>query len=422
VTSRERVIAALRHQETDRIPIDLGGMRSTGITAIAYNRLKRHLGIPIPDDPQATNHTRVYDIVQQLAEPDAEVLDRFGADVVDLSRAFLSRPEDWQPWELPDGTPAQIPAWFEPQPDGEGGWLVEADDGTVIARMPVGVQYFHQAHQPLRGAVQPSAFDDLPSATSKVTWWALPCAPGHRPLSDPEHFAHVRERAQWLYENTDRAIMAAFGGNILEAGQFLRGFDVFLEDLAARPTIAEALMDKLTQNYLDAIPRFFAAVGDFVQIVQLGDDLGTQLAAQISPRMYRQFIKPRHKIIYDAVREHFGGFLFLHSCGAIGELIPDLLDEGVQIINPVQTSCPGMEPERLKREFGRDLAFWGGGCETQGVLRYGTPQQVREQVRERLRIFGDGGGYVFCQVHNIMADVPPENVVAMYEAVHESAN
>jgi len=408
MTSRERVVAALSHQEPDRVPIDLGAMRSTGIMAIAYNKLKRHLG--------AAGDTRAYDVVQQLAEPDECILDRFGADVVDLSRAFFDRPDDWKPWPLPDGSPALIPAWVDPEPDGRGGWLVRAADGTVIADMPAGVHYFHQACHPLEDATEPREFADLAAANAKVSWSAMACAPWHRPLTNPEHFADVRERALKLRAGTDRAIMGALGGNILEGGQFLRGFGTFLEDLAARPALAEALMDRLVESYLETIPRFFAAVGDCIDVVQMGDDLGTQTAAQVSPAMYRRFIKPRHTVVYEAVRKHFGGFIFLHSCGAIAELIPDLIDEGVQVINPVQTSCVGMEPERLKREFGRDMAFWGGGCETQGVLRAGTPEQVREQVRERIGVFGAGGGFVFTQVHNIMADVPPANVVAMFEA------
>ncbi|MBM3498141.1 MAG: methyltransferase, partial [Armatimonadetes bacterium] len=180
--------------------------------------------------------------------------------------------------------------------------------------------------------------------------------------------------------------------------------------------LAEAVMDLLLEAYLEVLPRFLEAVGPYVQIIQVGDDLGTQTGLQISPEMYRRLIKPRHRILYAYIREHFDGFLFLHSCGSLRELLPDLIEVGVQIINPVQTSATGMDPAELKREFGRDLCFWGGGCETQSTLRLGTPEAVAAEVRERVRIFSKGGGYVFNQVHNVLSDVPPENVVAMFRA------
>jgi len=422
MTSRERVVAALRHQETDRVPVDLGGMRSTGTTAIAYNRLKAHLALPRPGDGWPLHHTRVYDVIQQLAEPDIEILDRFGADVVDLSRAFLTEPGQWRPWTLPDGSPAVIPPWFDPEPDGAGGWVVRDGEGGVMGAMPAGVQYVTQRCHPLREASSAADFADLGPARAKVTWFALPCAPWHLSLDSPEGFDEIRGRARALHGSCDRAIMAALGGNILEAGQFLCGMDRFLMMLAEDEPLACALMDRLVEDYLKVIPRFFEAVGDSVQVVQMGDDLGTQTASQISPAMYRRLVKPRHRIVYEAVHKHFGGFLFLHSCGDISALIPDLIDVGVDVINPVQTSCPGMQPEVLKREFGRDLSFWGGGCDTQTVLRTASPAEVRRHVRDRVATFAPGGGFVFTQVHNIMADVPPPNVLAMYEAVAESGN
>lgn len=412
MTSRERVSAALAHQETDRVPIDFGGMRSTGIMALAYHRLTAYLGLD--------EATLVYDVIQQLAQPSEAVLDAFGVDVVDLGRAFLTEPGDWRDWPLPDGSPAKVPSYFEPEPDGAGGWQVRAADGTIFGAMPAGAQHFSQCHWPLQGISSPKQIGDLAEHKTKVTWMALPSSPWHIDISTDQGLQELREGARRLYETTDRAIMAAFGGNFLEGGQFLCGMQRFLEMLAAEPRLAEAVLDRLLEAYLEVLPRFLQAVGPYVQVIQVGDDLGTQLGLQISPAMYRRFIKPRHRAVYTYIREHFDGFLFLHSCGSIRELLPDLIEIGVQIINPVQTSAAKMNPSELKREFGRDLCFWGGGCETQSTLRKGTPEQVAAEVRERIGVFSQGGGYVFNQVHNVLSDVPPENVVAMFAAARQS--
>jgi uroporphyrinogen decarboxylase len=412
MTSRERVCAALHHEETDRVPIDFGGMRSTGIMAIAYGKLKAYVG---RDEP-----TLLYDVVQQLAQPSDAVLDAFGVDVVDLGRAFLTQPEDWQDWTLPDGAAARAPYYFHPESDGAGGWVTRAADGTVFGRMPASAQHISQCHWPLAGLASADEIGDLAPHKAKVTWMALPSPPWHLDPMTDEGLGQLREGARRLSQTSDRAIMAAFGGNFLEGGQFLCGIQRFLEMLASEPQLAEALMDRLLEGYMEVLPRFVEAVGPYVQIIQVGDDLGTQAALQISPAMYRRLIKPRHRSLYAYIREHFDGFLFLHSCGSLREVLSDLIEIGVQIINPVQTSAAGMDPTELKREFGRDLVFWGGGCETQSTLRLGTPQDVSAQVRERVRIFSRGGGYVFNQVHNVLSDVPPENVVAMFEAAAQA--
>jgi uroporphyrinogen decarboxylase len=231
-----------------------------------------------------------------------------------------------------------------------------------------------------------------------------------------EHLADIRRQAKRLSETTDFAIMAGFGGNLLEWGQFLCRNDQFLMDLVENPRKSEALLDRLTEMHLENLEKLLDAVEGHVQIIQMGDDLGTQLAPQISPQMYRRFFKPRHQLIFERVRRRSGIHVFLHSCGAIAPLLPDLIEIGVEIINPVQTSARGMEPEKLKREFGRELTFWGGGCDTQRVLPYGTEREIDGHVRRRFEILAPGGGFVFSQVHNILPNVPPRNIVAMIEA------
>jgi len=410
MTSRERVLCAIAHREPDKVPIDLGGMRSTGITAVAYGNLKRYLGL-------TAGSTDVYDVVQQLAQPEDSILDYFEADVIDLGRAFLTADDDWKDFTLPDGSAAKIPTYAGFEPDGSGGWQVRSSDRTIIGSMPEGAYYLSQTYFPLLDweGQDLSALDTLPDMMARVTWAALPTAPWHKPLTG-EHLADIRRRAKRLSETTDLAIMAGFGGNLLEWGQFLRRNDRFLMDLVESPKKAEALLDRLTGNHLENLEKFLDAVEGHVQIIQMGDDLGTQLAPQISPQMYRRFFKPRHKLIFERIRRRSGLHLFLHSCGAIAPLLPDLIETGVEIINPVQTSARGMEPETLKREFGKDLTFWGGGCDTQSVLPHGTEREIDEHVRRRFEILAPGGGFVFTQVHNIMPNVPPQNIVAMIGA------
>jgi len=258
----------------------------------------------------------------------------------------------------------------------------------------------------------------VPEWMGKVTWAAMPTAPYHKPLT-PEHLNDIRQTARQLCETTDKAIMIAFGGNFLEWGQFLRRIDNFLMDVAASPGQVAALLDRLLELHISNAEKILPAINGSVQIIQLGDDLGSQSGAQISPDTFRKLFKPRLKALIAHVKTLADIKIFLHSCGSVEELLPDLIDAGVEILNPVQTNCSRMAAAHLKKEYGKDICFWGGGCETQGVLQHDTPAEVREQVRERLAIFRPGGGFVFTQIHNILASVPPQNVVAMVEAVNE---
>jgi len=410
MTRRERVLRTISHREPDRVPIDLGAMRSTGITAVAYRRLKEHLGIVEGD-------TYVYDVVQQLALPEDPILDYVESDVVDLGRFFLRDQADWKPFTLPDGAAAKIPAYINFVPH-DGGWLALNDKGETIGAMPQGAYYLSQTRYPLKDwdGADFSVLDRLPEIMDDVTWSALPCAPYHKPLT-PEHLADIRRRAKLLYETTDYAVMVAFGANLLEWGQYLCRMDQFLIDLVENRRKAEALLDKLVEMHLANLIKILEAVEGYVQIIQMGDDFGTQQALEISPRMYREVFKPRQRLIFETVKKRSSLHLFLHSCGAIADILPDLIDVGVEIINPVQTSARGMDPARLKSEFGKDITFWGGGCDTQRVLPLGSPEEIEAHVRERMATLAPGGGFVFTQVHNIMPHVPPRNVTAMYDAV-----
>ncbi|MCC7354722.1 MAG: methyltransferase [Anaerolineae bacterium] len=408
LTSRERVMMAVNHREPDRIPIDLGGHRSSGIMAIAYNKLKEHLGI-------RTGDIYVYDVVQQLAIIEPEVLDRFGVDTVEMGRGFALKPADWQDWVLPDGTPCKIPAFIHPVRV-NGHWHVYHEDGTLISIQKAGSLYFEQTFWPLADS-QDETFADLSTPAQKVSWAAMGSPPA--PLGyDAEGLRRRAAGAKALRESTDRAIIGLFGGNLLENGQFLFGMERFLFLLAENPARIHRFLDRLVEDHLQNLEKFLSAVGPYIDIILFGDDLGSQVGPQISPRMFRECFQPRYKILWARAKQLADVKVMLHSCGGIYPLLPGLIDAGLDIVQPVQTSARHMEPERLKREFAKDLCLWGGGCETQTLLPRGKPEEVAADVRQRVKVLAPGGSFVFQQIHNVMADVPPENIVAMLDAVN----
>ncbi|MHB9031860.1 MAG: uroporphyrinogen decarboxylase family protein [Anaerolineae bacterium] len=403
-TSHERVLQALNHRQPDRVPVDLGGHRSSGMMALAYARLKEALGITRGD-------IYVYDIVQQLAIIEQPVLDLFGIDTIELGRGFDLAPGDWRAWVLPDGTPCKVPAFIEPQRMPDGGWGLYHADGTLIGIQKPGCLYFEQTCFPLLD-YQGDTFNDLPAQLEKVIWSAMRTPPTR---SDP---AVLREGARALRASTDRAVIGLFGGNLLELGEFLFRNDGFLYLLAAEPQRAHRFLDAVVEMHLANLQGYLEAVGPYIDIIVFGDDLGMQTGPMISPAMYREFFFPRHRLLWTTAKKLADVRVMLHSCGGIYPLLPMLIEAGLDAVNPVQTTCQDMEPERLKREFGRDLTFWGGGCDTREVLPHGTPARVAEDVRQRVSILAPGGGFVFQQIHNIMADVPPANVRAMFAAIN----
>ena len=406
LTSRERVLAALNHQEPDRIPIDLSGHRSSGIAAMAYARLRDYLGLP-------RKPIRIYDPIQQLAVVDEDVLHRFRVDTIELGRAFALEDKYWSEWVLPNGMPCQMLNWAKPDRE-NGDWVLRSNPNRrVIARMPAGVWYFEQVNFPFL------THEDLSRVEAELAecmWSAVASPPG--PITagaDGERI--LTEGARTLRHQTDRAIIGLFGGNLLELGQWFYRNDNFLMLLAAEPERAHRFLDKLMEIHLRNLDRFLRCVGDHIDIILFGDDLGMQSGPQVSPAMYREYFKPREKTMWQMVKERAPHLkIQLHCCGGVRELLPDLIDAGLDAINPVQITCRGMDPTGLKRDFGRRLTFWGGACDTREILIKGTPSQVRDHVRRQIEIWRPGGGFVFQQVHNILADVPPANVVAMYEA------
>jgi uroporphyrinogen decarboxylase len=417
MTSRERVLRAFEHKEPDRVPLDFSGHRSSGIAALVYGNLRKALALP-PKKP------RVYDSIQQLAIVDEDVRERFGVDTLEMGRGFALSEADWADWTLPDGTACQLPAWV-PVQRRPGEWLLLSKNGAPLGRMPDGALYFEQTHYPFLET------DDLPGlrkALEESMWLSSSSAAPPGPIDARA----LREGAARFRRSTDKLIVGLFGGSIFETGQLLYRNDNFYMLLAAEPARAEAFLDALIEVHLENLRRFLEAVGDSIDVIVFGDDLGTQQGPQISPEMYRTFFKPRHRLLWETAKKLApagrGGEsgrpplrVMLHSCGGIRELLPHMIDAGLEAVNPVQISCRGMDAVGLKRDFGADMVFWGGGCDTQGVLLKGTPEEVRTHVRKQVEVMASGGGFVFQQVHNILANVPPANIIAMFDTVRDIA-
>jgi uroporphyrinogen decarboxylase len=411
MTSRERVLAAIAHKEPDCVPVDMGATPSSGISAIAYSNLLKKIGrndLPV----------QIYDVVQQLAQPDMELINQFGIDVIDIGRSFNAKPSDWQETTLANGDKAFYPSWFSPIKQENGSFHCYDTDGKrLLAMMPKGATFFDQSYFPYVDGF-PASYEKLDEEMQRVLWSRYAHSPWDH-ASESNFWEQLRANALKMRAETDKALMIVCGCNLFEWGTFLRRMDNFLMDLLCEPDEAARLLDELLKRHLATLEKVCDAVGDVVDIIRFGDDLGMTTGPFMDVETYRLLFKPRHKQLCDYVKSHSKMHTFIHSCGSISSLMPDLIDAGIEIFNPVQTNSLNMEPEFLKKEFGQDCTFWGGGVETVGTLNNGTPAQVREQVLQRLEIMSKGGGFVFNTVHNILPDVPPENILAMFDAVKE---
>lgn len=378
MNSEQRVRTALEHREPDRVPYDLAGTLISGIHVRAYRRLLEHLGIRKQEFPILRERLGI-------AAVHEDVLQRLRVDV----RAVF---------------PNELSKHYSE--DGEYRYYV--DEWGVRWRCPKrdGL-YFDLVDSPLKGELDKADID------------------GYRwpDFTDPTITAGLKEKAEALKERCGCALVleSVLGGEMFDGCFFLRGFENFYVDLAIHPKEACYLMDKMLDLQLQYWSLALEELRSLALIARIGDDLGEQSGTRISPEMYRRYVKPRHARLFQGVKALSGGrvYVFLHSDGSIYDLIPDLIEAGVDILNPIQYTTAGMDTRRLKKEFGKEITFWGGGVDTQGVLPHGTPQQVREEVRRRIEDLAPGGGFVFCQVHNIQYDVPPENFMAMWEAVQD---
>ena len=395
---RERVLTALKHKEPDRIPIDLGGMDSTGITGIAYNKLKACLGIK-------GGKTQIFDPYQQVTKVEREVLKKIGGDVVSI----IIEPKKWKRAQLPDGSPCEIPEKWNPIMLKDGSQVVLDKRGVARAKMPAGGYYFEPINPPFSNVKSIRDIERNLEYIERFDW----------PFYCDEDFSDLKKKAQYLYENTDYALTGNFCAHIYAGGQLLRGFELFMMDLVSNQKIACCIMENLTNVFLGRFDKYNKAVGKFVQIVNVNDDLGTQDGPQLSPDLYRRIIRPYQEKLYQYIKTNSDVYLLLHTDGSVYDFIPDFIEMGVDILNPVQFTAKNMDIRKLKSEFGHYLTFWGGGCDTQRVLPYGSPNEVKEEVRKRITELAPSGGFIFSQVHNILPDVPPQNIIAVYEAVRE---
>jgi uroporphyrinogen decarboxylase len=394
------VTAAINHQQPDRIPIDLGGSIVTGVNAMAYARLREYLrsrgfGFAAPE-------LKVTNIILLLAEVEPEIIDAWDIDVLPVHRYYAAPgvPLDgrWQDHPLPDGSPALFPAGFAPVIDPDGTWKLF--EGEVMSGiLSPGSGSFVPTHFPL----QETGTEDLRELERHPL-----------PRITPEELAFVGEQARYLHENTDKALFGWFNGSIFETGQFLSGFDTFFMRLAGEPEFSRRLLERLTETVIADLKLYLEAVGEYIQVIGFGDDLGFQNGPQIDPRLFRSLIKPLLKEIYTTAHSLSPAKVFLHSCGSVFEFIEDFIEIGVDILNPVQTSAARMDVATLKERFGERITFWGGGADVQDMLPRGTPEDVRRDVRRRIEVMRPGGGFVFAPVHNLQADIPPENIAAMY--------
>ena len=279
-------------------------------------------------------------------------------------------------------------------------------DGRVVARSTSSGYYLDNVSPPLANACSTADIEQY-GYFRNFDW----------PDYLDETYEDLNRKAKRLYQDTNYLIVGNLWVHIFAAGQALRGFENFMMDLAAGQRLAHCLMENLMDVYMERVSKYAEAVGEYVQVIEVNDDMGTQSGPQLDPALYREMIKPYHKRLWRYIKEKTGCYLLLHSCGSIYDFIPDFIEMGIDALNPVQVSARNMDTARLKREFGSEISFWGGGCDTQRVLPFGTPDEVEEEVKRRVDDLAPDGGFVFTQVHNIQPDVPPENVMAMYSAL-----
>lgn len=366
LTSRERVQYALNHEEPDRVPIFFGTSGATTMLGPAYDRLKAHLGLQ--------RETKVFWQALQYALLDEDVMERFGSD----GRPLIAGPVP-APVEQVLSADSLLDSW-----------------GIRWRRTP-GSHYYEIVDPPLRHAT----IDDL----ARYPW---------PQVADPGRFAGLKARAKAI-QDAGYAVVALSGVSVFEYCYMMRGVQAWLTDLAANPDFALALLRRIADLQREAACRMMEEAGEYIDVVITGDDLGSQKAPLISPKMYRRMIKPIHAELLAAIKSRTKAKIFYHSDGNVYPLLADLIEVGVDLLNPVQVSAADMgDTARLKREFGARLSFCGA-IDTQNVLPYGTRDDVRREVRQRIRDLGSGGGYILAAVHCLQPDVPPENVVAMFE-------
>jgi hypothetical protein len=417
MNSRERVRLALAHREADRVPVDQGASATTGMHVSSVYKLRQALRLDPPGTP-----VKVIEPYQMLGEIAPDLMAALGVDVGGvwgLTGFFGFRNEGWKPWITPDGTPVLVADGFntEPEPDGSILMYPAGDKGVAPSgRMPAGGFYFDSIMR--QGPIDDSKLNVEDNLEE------------FGPIK-PEELEHFRRQVDYWAGQTDKAILANFGGTSfgdialvpapwLKHPKGIRDVEEWYVSTVSRRDYVYKVFERQREIAIANLERIHSVVGDRVDAAFIsGTDFGAQSGPFISPRAYRDLFKPFHRAVNDWVHAHTTWRSFIHSCGSVRVLLPEFIEAGFDIENPVQCSAAGMDPRELKREFGESLVFWGGGIDTQRTLPFGTPDEIRAEVRERIRIFAPGGGFVFNSIHNVQAGIPVENLLALYEAVRD---
>ena len=378
MTPRERLLTALDHRQPDRVPIDLGG-NQTGIHKFAYQKLIDLLGLK--------EDIVIMDAVQQLAKPSEAVLERLG---VDTRYVWAGGAKSFKGGIVQNRRNGRL-------------WHDLTDEFGITWSMPDDYPYYMDiSNSPLAGM-----------SIEQIGDYPFPKG------DDPTRFEGLRDRVMQLRRQTPYPVISGISGVVYEICWYMRGLENLFIDMIEQPAILEAIIDRTLEFWLGWFRLFMDEVGDVVDVIMIGDDLAGQDGPLFPPKLYRSIVKPRQKRLVQYIKSRTKAKIWYHSCGSIIEYIPDLLDNGIDILNPVQVSARGMDPRWLKATYGDRLVFWGGGIDSQHILPRATPQEVRQHVRRNVEAFKPGGGYVFNNVHNIQADVPPENVLSMFDAALE---
>lgn len=416
MNSRERLIKTINHQQPDKVPLDLGATPQTGISASVLYKLKKALGL---EEKPIT----VHECFQMLGMVEEDVRRALNVDVVGLWRpvnALGIKNESWKPWKMPDGTPVLVGGNFE----------YDVDENNVTYLYPQG----DRSAKPCAKIPSNGFFFDVIERSDDYDEDNLDPRGDFKDqftVYDDDMARTLEEQSKLLYEETEYGIVGNFGGGgfgdvatipgpSLKNPKGIRRVQDWIMAHLLYPDYIMEVFELQCEVALKNLEIYKQAVGDRVQVITMsGTDFGTQKGEFISPDMYRKFYKPFHKKLNDWVHKNTNWKTFYHTCGSIINLLDDVAGAGVDILNPVQCSAAGMDPVMLKEKCGDKLVFWGGGVDTQHVLPFGKPEDVRKQVKERLEIFSKGGGFVFNTVHNIVGKTPVENILAMYEAVRE---
>jgi uroporphyrinogen decarboxylase len=404
MTSRERVWQAIHFNEPDRVPIDIGANFATGIHVDAYIALCKYLGYDL--EPP-----KVYEMLLTLARMDDRIRRRLHCDVIELENPTMRwfENKDWKPWVNQQGNTVLVPGGFNPVVDGNGYIWIKDGGGKPLACMSKGGYYFD--------------FADSVSLTNGETVKMDPDIwKNSLPLYTDQELRQIEANARDMFDNTEFSICGGFYRGSMTMVPTIAGqsFSDWMCTLVTEPDYAESIIHIMADRAIENAGLYLQAVGKYIDtIVVSASDFGTQKREMFHPDIWRDIYMPNYRRINDFIHQNSHASTFFHCCGSIANILEYFIKAGVDIVNPVQTSASGMDPIELKKKYGGRIVFWGGGADTQSVLPYGTIEEVRQQVKERIQIFAPGGGYVFNQIHDIQFKVPPENIVAMVDAAKE---